>query len=62
MNVFFDQLLFRHFNIMIKGKIEQYNGENRMRYFAIKVLPHNTSAENKALLRRLELYKHVKPL
>jgi hypothetical protein len=47
---------------MIKGKIEQYNGENRMRYFAVKVLPHNTQSENKALLRRLELYKHVQPI
>jgi hypothetical protein len=62
MSTFFDKLLFRQFNIMIKGKFEQFNGENRMRYFAVKVLPYNMQSENKALLRRLELYKHVQPI
>lgn len=57
LNSFFDTLLFRQFNIMIKGKYEFYQGENRMRYFAIKVIPHSTQTENKALLKRLEMYK-----
>ena len=57
LNCFFDTLLFRQFNIMIRGKYEFYQGENRMRYFAIKVLPHSPQNENKALLKRLEMYK-----
>jgi len=38
---YFDSLLFKPFNIMVKGKYEYFNGENRMRYFAVKVFPHN---------------------
>jgi len=53
---YFDSLLFKRFNIMVKGKFEYFNGENRMRYFAIKVFPHNVQAENNALLKRLEMY------
>lgn len=54
---YFDSLLFKTFNIMVKGKFEFFNGENRMRYFAVKVFPHNVQAENRALLKRLEMYK-----
>ena len=57
MQAYFDQLLFKTFNIMVNGKIGFFNGENNMRFFAVKVLPHNVQAENRALLRRLELYK-----
>jgi hypothetical protein len=42
---------------MVKGKFDFYQGENRMRYFAVKVFPHNVQAENRALLRRLDMYK-----
>lgn len=42
---------------MVKGKFEFFNGENRMRFFAVKVFPHNVQAENRALLRRLEIYR-----
>ena len=38
---FFDGLMFRTYNIMIKRKNDYFNGENRMRFFAVKVLPHN---------------------
>ena len=55
----FDSLLFKSFNIMVKGKYESFNGENRMRYFAVKVYPHNVQAENKALLKRLEMYANM---
>lgn len=54
---YFDSLLFKTFNIMVKGKFEFFNGENRMRYFAVKVFPHNVQAENRALLRRLDMFK-----
>ena len=56
---YFDSLLFKTFNIMVKGKFEYFNGENRMRYFAVKVFPHNVQAENRALLKRLEMYKQM---
>ena len=56
---FFDSLLFKSFNIMVKGKYEYFNGENRMRYFAVKVFPHNVQAENRALLKRLEMYEQM---
>ena len=56
---YFDSLLFKTFNIMVKGKFEYFNGEMRMRYFAVKVFPHNVQAENRALLRRIEMYKSV---
>ena len=38
---FFDGLMFRAYNIMIKCKYDNFNGENKMRFFAVKVLPHN---------------------
>ena len=57
MQMYFDSLLFKTFNVMVKGKFEFFNGENRMRFFAVKVFPHNVQAENRALLRRLELYR-----
>ena len=56
---YFDDLLFKSFNIMVKGKYEYFNGENRMRYFAVKVFPHNVVSENKALLSRLDMYKQI---
>ena len=59
---YFDLLLFKTFNIMVKGKFEFFNGENRMRFFAVKVFPHNVQAENRALLRRLELYRCLQAL
>ena len=44
---------------MVRGKFEYFNGENRMRYFAVKVFPHNVQAENNALLKRLEMYSEM---
>lgn len=55
----FDELLFKKFNIMVKGKYEYFNGENKMRYFAIKVFPYVVQAENKALISRLEMYNKM---
>jgi len=44
---------------MVKGKFEFFNGERRMRFFAVKVFPHNVQTENRALLKRLEIYSHL---
>ncbi len=57
---FFDSILYKQMNIMVKGKFEFYNGENRMRFFAVKVFPIATQNENKALLRRLNIYEGKK--
>jgi len=55
----FDDLLFKSFNIMVKGKYSYFNGENRMKYFAAKVFPHSVVNENKALLSRLDMYSKM---
>ena len=59
MQAYFDTLLFKTLNIMVKGKFEYFNGESRMRFFAVKVFPHNLQAENRALIRRLDVYKEM---
>mmetsp|Transcript_6577 Transcript_6577/g.4733 ORF Transcript_6577/g.4733 Transcript_6577/m.4733 type:complete len:210 (-) Transcript_6577:142-771(-) len=56
---FFDSLMFKQFNIMVKGRVDSYGGEHRMRYFAAKVFPYNVQAENRALEKRLNLYKNL---
>lgn len=56
---FFDKLHFKTYNVMVKGKYEYYNGEQRMKYFAVRVFPFNVQAENKALLKRLEIYENL---
>lgn len=56
---YFDSLLFKTLNIMVKGKFEFFNGESRMRFFAVKVFPHNVQAENRALLKRIEIYRSL---
>ena len=56
---YFDKLHFQSFNVMVKGKYEYYNGEARMKYFAVRVFPHNVQSENKALLKRLEIYENL---
>jgi len=57
---YFDSLTFKSFNIMVKGKIEYFNNENRMRFFAVKVFPHSVQAENRGLLKRLEIYDYLR--
>ncbi len=48
--------------MIVKAVADQYRGNGmsegdvRMKYFAAKVLPHDFAAENKMLMKRLELY------
>lgn len=63
---FFDQITFKQFNILIRGKMENYMGEQRTRYWALKVQPRTGNQgqrlllnENKALLDRLGLYNDM---
>lgn len=63
---FFDTLMFKHYNIMIKGRMETYQGEQRIRYFALKVLPsegpqgvRHVQNENRSLLDRLKIYQDM---
>jgi replication factor A1 len=53
---FLDSLLFKPMNLMVRGKPDYYNGESRMKFFAVKVYPKNVVAENRALLARLSIY------
>lgn len=48
---------FKSFNILVKGNQEFFNGELRMRYFALKVEEWDLKAENRALLGRLKRYE-----
>jgi len=36
---YFDSIFFKSLNIMVKCKYEHYNGEQRMRFFAVKTMP-----------------------
>lgn len=63
---FFDSLMFKQFNILLRGRMEAYMGEQRTRYFAIKVQQRTGTLgqrilqnENKALLERLNIYKDM---
>lgn len=38
---YLDSVSFKPLNIMVKGKFEFFNNEYRMRYFAVRVYPHN---------------------
>ena len=50
---------FKSFNILVNGKQEFFNGELRMRYFALKVEPLQFKTENKMLLDRLSRYQKL---
>jgi replication factor A1 len=41
---FFESLNFKEVNVMIRGKPDFYNGEARMKYYAVKVLPASVKA------------------
>ena len=57
---FVDSLMFKEVNLMVRGKYQTYNGETKMKYFAVKVLPQrNIKSENAALLKRLNIYKET---
>ena len=56
-----DSLQFKKVNMMIRGRQSSYNGETRLKYFAVKVIPQaNIISENQALLKRLDCYNDVK--
>ena len=55
-----DSLQFKEVNIMVRGRQSCYNGETRLKYFAVKVLgQRNLKSENDALLKRLDHYKRM---
>jgi hypothetical protein len=60
---FFDSITFKHFNVLIRGKMESYMGEQRTRYSAVKVHARAGNQgkrllvnENKSLIERLGVY------
>lgn len=59
---YLDSLMFKNLNLMIKGKLEYYNSEYKTRFFAVRAFPRNVKAENKALLKRLDVYSNMQAL
>lgn len=54
---FIESLMFKPVNIMVRGRQSTYNGETKLKFFAVKVLPQtNVKSENTALLKRLSIY------
>lgn len=58
-NEYFDSLMFKPLNLMIRGKLDQYQGNYKMRYFAIKAFDRNVKHENQSLLKRMEIYSQM---
>lgn len=63
---FFDTLTFKQYKVVLRARMESYMGEQRTRYFAIKVIPRTGPAglmilqnENKSLIDRLNIYKNM---
>lgn len=48
--------MFKPLNLMVRGKLESYQGQYKMRYFAIKAFNRNVKHENQSLLKRMEIY------
>ena len=57
---YFDSLLFKKLNIMVKCRIESYMGEHRLRFQAVRVYPANVKSENKMLLERMKVFDQQK--
>ena len=53
---YFDSLMFKKINLMVKGKYETYQNEPKMKFVAMKTFPRSVAAENKSLLERLDIY------
>ncbi len=58
--------MFRPLNITVKGRMETYLGEQRIRYFALKVIPsvgptglRHVQDESRSLLDRLKIYENM---
>lgn len=62
LNDYFDSLMFKQMNVMVKCKYEYYQNEPKMKFFAVKTYPRNVLAENKSLLERMEIYSHMEGL
>jgi hypothetical protein len=55
-------VLNKHHQILIKASADQYStsrgdGENRFKFYAVKVLPRMLVEEDNLLLKRLGIYK-----
>ena len=56
---FVDSLMFKEVNLMVRGKYQTYNGETKMKYFAVIVLPQrNIKSENDCLFSLL-LFEYI---
>ena len=56
---FLDTFLFKNVNILIAPRHEYYEGETKLKYRCMKVIPRNIVRENKSLLHRLDLFEKM---
>ena len=56
---YLDQLLFKNVNVLLAARFENYDGEQKLKYKCMKVIPRNIVRENKSLLHRLELFEKM---
>jgi hypothetical protein len=57
-----DSVLNKHHQILLKASTDQYassrgDGENRFKYYAVKVFPRSLTEEDGMLLKRLKIFK-----
>ena len=52
----FFEAQWQHYTFTIQSKIRQFNDDMRLNFACIRVQQHSFAAENRSLLRRLELY------
>ena len=58
-----DNVLNKYHQILIKASTDQYSssrgdGENRFKFYAVKVLPRSLNEEDNLLLKRLIIFKN----
>jgi Replication factor-A C terminal domain len=58
-----EYVLNKHHHILIKASTDQYSsargdGEQRFKFYAVKVMPRNINEEDNLLLKRLSIFKN----
>ena len=45
--------------MLVKAKVSGFGEEQRMQFFATRILPHSFKEENRELLKRLVVYSKI---
>jgi len=51
--------VFKKHGILLKGRHENYNGEQKLKYSVYRIQDYNVDRENKQLLKRLAMYEEI---